>query len=131
MSFEYETEKREFVRIKTDVPVRYKFLSRTLEIDDTAVHEGRTRNISGAGLLLIGKLPKDEWLTPLLMEKIVVGVNIMLPYSEEPIKALTRVAWIEGVQEDSGDCALGLKFKEITKDSQDEIFRYVIRSQMK
>ena len=33
MSFEYDTEKREFVRIHTDIPVRYKFLSRSMPIE--------------------------------------------------------------------------------------------------
>jgi c-di-GMP-binding flagellar brake protein YcgR len=131
MSFEYETEKREFVRVPIEMAVRYKYLSRALDLGDDTVYEGTTRNLSGAGLLLIGKLPKPEWITPLLMEKIVVGINLLLPSAEEPIKALTRVAWIEAIQEGQDRVAFGLKFKEITKQSQDDIFRYVIRSQMK
>jgi len=131
MSFEYETEKREFVRIKVDVPVRYRFLSRELEIDDDNVREGITRNISGSGLLLLGQLPKAEWITPLLMQRIVVGVNILIPALADPVKALTRVAWIEAIPEGVDRCAMGLKFREITKEGQDEIFRYVIRSQMR
>lgn len=132
MSFEYEVEKREFVRIKVDIPIRYKYLSREVELgDDDKVFEGGTRNISGAGMLLIGKLPNPAWLTPLLMEKIVIGVNIMLPSVTEPIKALTRVAWIEAMPEGPDRCVMGLKFKEITKESQDSIFKYVIRSQMR
>ena len=131
MSFEYETEKREFVRIKMDIPIRYKYLSRTIELGTDIVYEGITRNLSGAGLLLIAKLPKAEWLTGLLMQQIVIGINLQLPSLEEPVKALTRVAWIEAIPEDTDRCAMGLKFKEITKESQDEIFRYVIRSQMR
>ena len=130
MSFEYETEKREFVRIKVDIPIRYRFLSRDMELGDDVVREGVTRNISGSGLLLVGTLPKPEWITPLLMQKIVVGVNILLPSIEKAVKALTRVAWIEAIPEGADRCAMGLKFREITKEGQDEIFRYVIRSQM-
>lgn len=131
MSFEYETEKREFVRIKVDIPVRYKFLSRDFELDEDNVREGITRNISGSGLLLLGHMPQPEWITPLLMQRIVLGVNILLPMIENPVKALTRVAWIEAIPEGADRCAMGLKFREITKEGQDEIFRYVIRSQMR
>ncbi|TET37131.1 MAG: hypothetical protein E3J72_06755 [Planctomycetota bacterium] len=130
MSFEYETEKREFVRIKVDIPVRYRFLSRELDLGDDKVRGGVTRNISGSGLLLLGQLPKPDWITPLLMQHIVVGVNILIPKLINPVKALTRVAWIEAIPEGADKCAMGLKFREITKEGQDEIFRYVIRSQM-
>ena len=34
MSIEYVTEKREFVRIQTDIPIRYKFLSKSVEVED-------------------------------------------------------------------------------------------------
>jgi c-di-GMP-binding flagellar brake protein YcgR len=130
MSFQYESEKREFVRIGTDVPVRYKFLSRTVPIDSEGVYEGTTSNISGSGLLLIGKLPGLSWIPGLLMEEILLGINILLPSLEMPIKALARVAWVEALQKGNEKCALGLRYKEISKESQDEILRYVIKLQI-
>ena len=131
MAFSYETERREFVRIRVGVPVRYKFLSRTVEVPKDAIFEGTTRDISGSGLLLVGKIPKLDWIPMLLLEKIVIGINILLPDFPSPVKALTRTGWIEAIKEGDERCAIGLKFKEITRESQDDILRYVIKSQLK
>jgi hypothetical protein len=64
------------------------------------------------------------------MEKIVIGVNLLLPSLPVPIKALTRVAWVEAIQEGTDRCAMGLTFKEISKDNQDEVLKYMIRAQL-
>ena len=130
MSYEYLTEKREFVRIHTDIPIRFKFLSKSVEIDGKAIHEGITTNLSGSGLLLLGKLPSVTWIPALLMEEIIIGVNMLLPALDHPIKALGRVAWIEAFQKGSERCAMGVRYKEISKLHQDEILKYIIKSQI-
>ena len=126
----YEPERREFVRVTADIIVRYKFLSTDPFRKFEEIYEGKTNNISGGGLLLVGKIPDFKMITELLMQRIVVGVNIILPSNPEPIKALSRVAWIEAIDESSQECAMGLKFKEITKEHQDKIFQFIIRSQL-
>jgi c-di-GMP-binding flagellar brake protein YcgR len=130
MSFEYETEKRGFVRIHTDIPVRYKFLSRSVPLESEGVFEGTTTNLSGSGLLLVGRIPGMSWIPGLLMEEILIGLNILLPLMDVPIKALTRVGWIEAFQKGSDKCAMGLRFKEISKENQDEILKYIIKAQI-
>lgn len=125
-----DSERREFVRVRTVLTVRYKFLSRDGEDMTGEIHEGVSRNVGGGGILLEGKLPKLEWIPDLLMQKIVMGVNIELPDAQDPVKALTRVAWVESIEESSGKCAMGLVFKEITREHQDMIFKFVIKSQM-
>ena len=127
----FESEKREFIRVKVAVPVRYKFLSHEHEGPDLEkIWEGTTRNMSGGGILLRGRVPTLEWLPALLTGKMKVGVNLILPSSELPIKALTRVAWIEGLEEETLKAAMGLRFQEITKADQDAILTYVIKTQM-
>ncbi len=126
----YESERREFVRVRASLSVRYKFLRQSGEDIDEKVYEGVTQNLSGGGLLLTGKIPDLGWIPDLLMQKIVIGVNIIFPDSPEPIKALTRVAWAEAFEEGSGKCAFGLMFREITKEAQDKIFRFIIKSKM-
>lgn len=126
----YESERREFVRVKTSMGVRYKFLSQTVEGLEDKIYEGVTQNLSGGGLLLTGKIPDLKIIPDLLMQKIVIGVNIMLPDSHDAVKALTRVAWAEAFEEGSGKCAFGLTFREITKEAQDKIFRFIIKSKM-
>jgi c-di-GMP-binding flagellar brake protein YcgR len=129
MAERYESERREFVRIRVDVPVRYKFLSKVTEVPDD-VFEGTTGDLGGGGLLLVGKVPSEDLYVHLLAQRVVVGINLMLPSGEAPVKALCRVAWIEAT-DSASRVAMGLKFKEISRDSLDEIFRYVIKAQLK
>lgn len=126
----YEPERREFVRVKAEIPVHYKFLCHDTGFKHDTVYDGVTSNISAGGLLLTGRIPELDWIPAMLMERIFLGVNIHLPGSPEPVKALTRVAWIEAVDPQSGRCSVGLRFKEITKDHQDRVFKYIIHSQM-
>lgn len=130
MSFEYESEKREFVRVHTDIPVRYKFLSRSIPIEAEGVFEGTTANLSGSGLLLTGKLPGVSWIPGLLMGDILLGVNILIPSLDMPVKALTRVGWVESFQRGSEKCAMGLRYQDISKENQDELLRYIIKAQI-
>jgi c-di-GMP-binding flagellar brake protein YcgR len=126
----YDAERREFIRVRAELPVKYKFLSHQPGLVPDEIFEGTTNNLSGGGLLLVGSIPNTDWITGLLMERIVVGVNVLLPSDPEPVKALTRTAWVEALDERAHRCSLGLKFKEITKVHLDKIFKFVIKAQM-
>jgi c-di-GMP-binding flagellar brake protein YcgR len=130
MSFHYETVRREFIRIQTDIPVRYKFLSKVVAVDDESIFQGSTTSVSGHGLLLVGKIPTVSWIPALLMQEIVVGLNVLLPAADAPLKALATVAWIEAFAKGSEKVAMGLKFTEISKEHQDELLRFVIKTQI-
>jgi c-di-GMP-binding flagellar brake protein YcgR len=130
MSTNYIIEKRDFVRVHTDIPVRYKFLSRSIPLESEGIFEGTTSNLSGSGILLVGKIPGMSWIPGLLMGEILIGVNLLLPSIDVPIKALTRVAWVEAFEKGSDKCAMGLRFKEISKENQDEILKYIIKAQI-
>ncbi|HOX06709.1 MAG TPA: PilZ domain-containing protein [Planctomycetota bacterium] len=130
ISRSFDPERREFVRVRADLPVKYKFLSQDQTLVTDEVFDGTTSNISGAGILLVGQMPNSDWITGLLMERIVVGINLFLPGEAEPVKALTRTAWIEAIDERSQRCSMGLRFREITKDHLDRLFKFVIRAQM-
>ena len=130
MSFHYETEKREFVRIQTEIPVRYKFLSRTLELDCETIFEGVTSDISANGMMLYGKVPTVSCIPALLMHEIVIGLHLLVPTIEEPVKVLAQVSWVEAFEKGAERCALGLRFEEIAKEHQDELLKYVIKLQL-
>ena len=130
MSFEYESEKKEFVRVNTDIPIRYKFLSKTVPVDTEGIFEGSTAHLSGSGLLLVGKIPSVSWIPALLADEIFIGINLLLPSLDVPVKALARVAWVESFVKGNERCALGLKYKEISKEHQDEILKYIIKAQI-
>lgn len=131
MSFQSDQERRQFVRVKAEITVRYKFLSKTrTDRELEPVYDGRSTNIGGGGLLLQGQIPKLDWIPDLLLQRMALGCNLIVPTADMPIKVLTRVAWIEAIDEDTQTFALGLKFREITTADQDAIFRFIIRSQM-
>ena len=131
MSYLRVSEKSEFVHLQSSVPVRYKFLSKSVPVDSEGIFEGTTRNMSSHGLLLSGKLPGMSWIPGLLMGEILIGINMLFPHLDHPIKGLARVAWIEAFAKGSEKCALGLKYEEIGKESQDEILRFIIKAQIK
>jgi len=128
--FELNSARREFVRVHTDIPVRFKFLSKEIELGSDQISEGTTNSISGGGLLLQGRVPSLNWIPAMLMGKIHIGINILLPSSDEPIKALCACSWIEEITEGSERCTIGLRFENIEKDKQDQILKYLIKSQM-
>ncbi len=120
----------QFTKVRTDIPVRYKFFSKSIDLQNDTVYEGTTSRLSANGLLLVGKIPSLSWIPGLLVGKIVIGVNVLLPNVAVPIKALTRVAWIEAIPEGSERCTMGLTFTDIAKEHQDEILKFMIRSQI-
>lgn len=131
MTSAFEQERREFVRVKLEIPIRYKFIAPYVKDERIErSYEGTTSNISGAGLLLKGPIPDFNWIPDLLLAKMVIGVNISLPTEMDPIKVLVRIAWVEALEEQTHYCTMGLKFKEITREDQDKILKYIIRSQM-
>lgn len=122
--------RKDFVKISVDVPVRYKFLSKTAQVKDPDVHEGHTSNLSGSGLVLIVKVPDGEVLQQLLTNEVLVGLNILLPSLDEAVKALANLRSIEALPETPGKCGLALKFVDMPKEDSDKILRYTIRSQI-
>ena len=130
MSVKISSGRKDFARLPMDIPVRYKFLCKVMELDCDQVFEGTTRNLSGEGCLMIGKIPSMSWIPGLLMKKILIGANVLLPSIDIPIKALARLSWIEELTEGSDRCVMGLRFDEITKENQDDIMKYIIKSNM-
>lgn len=128
--FEFNSNKREFVQINTDIPVRYKFLSKTIELGVDEIFEGTTNCLSGGGCLLQGRIPSLNWIPALLMGKIHLGINLLLPSSDLPIKVLCGTGWIEEIPEGSDRCVLGLKFAELDKEMEDQVLKYLIKAQM-
>ena len=130
MSFHYETARRDFIQIQTDIPIRYKFLSKTVDVEAETIFEGTTSSVSGHGILLIGKIPDVRWLPALLTNEIVIGLNLLLPAADQPIKALANISWMESFEPGSDRIPMGLKFAEVSKEHQDELLRFVIKTQI-
>jgi len=131
MAFFYESEKREFVRVGVAVPVKFRLISQSPDVTvPDEYYDGETQNIGAGGLLLVGPIVQGDFITNLLIQKIVVGVRIYLPGEDDPVEVLCRAAWLEAIDQEDNRCSLGLAFKEITSDAQDTLFRFIISSRM-
>ncbi len=126
----FESERRDYVKLKSEVTVRYKFLSREVEIEDK-IREGFTTNLGGGGMLLVGQIPEPNWYEELLRERVVMGLNILLPSEADPVKTIGHVVWIEGHPDLANRVGIGLTFKEIAREARDAILRFVIRAQLR
>ncbi|MDH3590373.1 MAG: PilZ domain-containing protein [Planctomycetota bacterium] len=131
MTTSFDYERRQFIRLPLAVPVRYKFLSREMRGEDMeVVHEGLSQNVGAGGLLLRMRLPNAAWLSKLLTRKMYVGVNMILPNAERPVKALCRAIWSSSIEGDTGQLVMGLEFQEVTNKDRDLITQYIIKAQM-
>ncbi len=131
MTTSFDYERRQFIRLPLAVPVRYKFLSREMRGEDMeVVHEGVSQNVGAGGLLLRMRLPNPAWLSKLLTRKMYVGINMILPNAERPVKALCRAIWSSSIEGDTGQLVMGLEFQEVTNKDQDLITQYIIKAQM-
>ncbi len=129
--FEYHSQRREFVHTSTDIPIRYKLLSKEIKLDKDEIFEGTTSNLAGGGCLLVGRIPSFNWIPALLMGQIRLGINMLLPSVDKPVKSLCKVAWIEEIPESRDRIVMGLRFEDIHKDDQDQVMKYLIRAQMR
>lgn len=124
-------ERRRYVRVKASVRVRYKVYHCFSETQSEEVCEGLTENISSGGIFLRSKLPKAEWIPELLTRRMVLALKIFLPTEQEPVKALARLAWIEGMKEDQKELwGMGLEFAEMSAEDKDRITLFVIKTQL-
>jgi hypothetical protein len=87
--------------------------------EEEPIHVGRTENLSNGGLLLNADDPPLELAGDLLSGRVGLALSIELA-GGEPVRALARVAWIEGLGQ-GGGCRMGLRFQEITGRSRDRI----------
>jgi len=109
------TEKRQSPRVKTSIPVRYKELQDGAE---TVAVGSLTSDMSTGGLRFgTNKLVSTAC-------RLIVELDI--PTLTKPIKALSKVAWIQ--KADTGDdhqYQVGSQFMEITKKDQELIATYL------
>jgi len=122
------SEKRRNVRIflNTPIQVKYHFIR---DYDDQSESPGDalSSNISGGGLFL--ELPHLETKTQeeLLKGEKKLFLEILLPNTTEPIKALGKVAWMEE-KEERGKAlhGAGVTFISIDEDDREKIINYII-----
>ena len=105
-------DKRRFKRVGASLSVEYRDLKKGAELPKGSL----SRNISEGGVCFNSK----EFMS--LACRLVV--NISLPNSGKPIKAISKVAWIRRVPA-SDQYELGNQFLEISKEDRVHIAEFV------
>lgn len=123
-----DSDRRDFPRMRRAVTVRYKFISSSVQDDEMAlVCEGTTHNISISGLLLVGPIPRLEWAKDLLVGRMNIGINFLLPGDGDPVKALARVAWLEARDEHALAFRMGLRFVDVPADHRARLSEFLMK----
>lgn len=104
-TFIHVDEKRKFQRIDTDLPLQYKNL-RKISNPPTGA---RAKNLSEGGVCF----KSSEFIS--LACRMVVEISV--PTSARPIKAITKVAWIRRLP-NSEQYELGNQFLDMTKEDK-------------
>jgi len=109
------SNKRRYARVGVSLPLEYKDLRKAAELPKGSL----LKNISEGGVSFTSK----EFMS--LACRLVL--NITLPNSTKPIKAISKVAWIKRIP--VGDqYELGNQFLEITKEDKAQIINFVKES---
>jgi len=122
-----EAHPREYLRVPVAFPVHYRFVAHARS--ETRVLAGRTVDLSGGGLRLVGPLPDPKWIPELLTESMRVAVAIELATGRFA-KALARVVWVDTDQAHAPDIVFGLSFRRIDKPTQSAILDTVIERRL-
>jgi c-di-GMP-binding flagellar brake protein YcgR len=105
-------DKRRFKRMSADLPLQYKNLRKVGDAPVGSV----ARNISEGGVCF----KSNEFIS--LACRMVV--EIAIPTSEKPIKAITKVAWIRRIP-NSEHYELGNQFLDMTKEDKLHINTFI------
>ncbi|MFH1338964.1 MAG: PilZ domain-containing protein [Candidatus Omnitrophota bacterium] len=125
-------DRRQSVRLSRELPSRFMLIDEDKSAEITGVCSGSVRNISAGGALMECYDLSDAWIEGLVSGMIKVAVEIEVPESEAPVRALARAAWFSKIEKDEEKdkekYILGLQFVDITTASQDIIRNYIIKS---
>lgn len=108
-------DKRRYKRVDSSVPIRYKNLRIATELPAGAT----SKNLSEGGVCF----HTNKFIS--LACRLVVEISI--PTSVKPIKAISKVAWIRRIPS-TDQYELGNQFLEINKEDKTNILNFVNQS---
>ena len=110
----YPNERRRYRRVNSTIPLQYKKLRQLSEGTIGAI----TQDVGEGGIRFVA----NEFLP--LASRLVV--EVFLPATPRPIKAIAKVAWIRKVA--SGDqYEIGNQFLEVTREDKNNLSEYITK----
>ena len=105
-------EKRRYPRVESNLPIQYKNLRKSSELPAGSL----TSNISTGGV----RFKSSEFIS--LACRLIV--QITLPTSPRPIKAISKVAWIRKLPSND-QYELGNQFLEMSSEDKTNIANFI------
>jgi c-di-GMP-binding flagellar brake protein YcgR len=125
-------DRRQSVRLSREMPAKFMLIDEEKSAEITDVRSGSIRNISAGGALMECTDLNEEWIEGLVSGMIKAALEIEVPESESPVRALARAVWFSKIDKDEKTkkqkYILGLQFVDITTASQDIIRNYIIKT---
>jgi len=109
-------ERRKFVRVTAQVPLRIYFRGETLNFPGAF-----SRDVSTGGLGVELDAQYADVSGELLAYRGDIEVEIDLPDEDEPIKAAAEVRWVTRSDLNEGAVLMGLKFKELDDEQHERM----------
>jgi len=122
-------ERRETVRLELNIPVEYTLINDIKSTELSRRRRATVTNISARGLRIESDEIDDSLIEELYNGRIKLGLEMKLPGTDIPVKALAKVAWLtKGWKEQDGRAKyiMGLEFLDITTVHQDMVREYII-----
>jgi len=123
------SERRNYVRINSEVPVRFKFCGR----DSAKIYAAITKNISHGGMCLEVSQDKDELVAALssLPQGPIVEVAPTLPDSQDGAVAdsawiTSRLDWAKKPGTNESALLMGMNFIEMADSLRQKIYDFVV-----
>ena len=111
----FKEDKRRFLRIKFNRPIKVKHLGFTR----TRTLSGTSKNIAVGGILFENKEP--------LSIGAKVQVSISIAKDSDPVFLIGTIVRVEAFGPENYDIGMTLSFKEMEKTAKDEISKFLIR----
>lgn len=123
-------EQRKSVRINATLPVKFVlFDSKNPNNMLSNVLSCSTHNVSAGGVMVETDDLATDKIGELIDGMIHLALEVKLPASIKPIKALAKVIWAierKDVSEGEKKTLMGLKFIDISMEDKDKIEKFVI-----
>lgn len=91
-------DRRKNVRLSRELYARFMLIDEVKSAEITGVRSGSVHNISAGGALIECDDLSDGWIEGLVSGMIKVAVEIEVPESEVPVRALARAAWFSKLE---------------------------------
>lgn len=111
----YVKERRRFHRINAHVPMQFKDIQRPIEIYSGTL----TKDVSEGGARFIA----SDFLS--VFTRLLVEISV--PSFSRPIKAISKVAWIQK-QPRGNQYNVGLQFLDITEEDKKQLASFISKS---